>query len=108
MVEGGVNDIKNGLSAATTYANMQTACINVHAIGAKCVAGTVMASTTLNSGQETTRQALNASIISGYLSGGLAADAIADWGGNPILGVALNPGNTGYLRMVCIRTLAAI
>lgn len=93
----GTNDLKSSVSAATTYGYLQTACSNAHTAGYKCVVGTVLPAALITAGaQETARQTLNSTIISGWLAGTLNADWVADQAGDPIMGLRANISNTTY------------
>lgn len=97
FMEGGTNDINPGnATAATIYANIKLTCTDANAFNSACVVGTIMAASRNSGPQETVRQTLNQLIVAGYLSGDLGAVGLADYGDDPIMGVALNDSNLNY------------
>jgi GDSL-like Lipase/Acylhydrolase family len=94
---GGTNDIATGASAATVYANMQSFCAAVIG-GATCIPGTTLPRGDFTGPQDTIRQTLNTSIVSGWLASTIAitVNSIADFAGDPVMGNTLSNTNSGY------------
>jgi hypothetical protein len=95
FVEGGINDASpagGGASAVSMYGWAQAICTAAHADKAKAIVSTITPSSTRNNG---TLATYNADLIAGWLSGGLGCDAVADFAGDPAMGlIALAPDGT--------------
>jgi lysophospholipase L1-like esterase len=88
----GTNDIAGGTSGATTYGYITTYVGLAHTAGFKVIVGTMLARSGLTAGQLTERSALNAAI----LANAAGAEAVADFGGDTILGDQASTGNAAY------------
>jgi hypothetical protein len=93
-----VNDVSTGISAATTYSNLNTFCNNVHSSdpAARCLVATISPVSAWSGAQQTVRNTLNSTIYSNWLAGTISADGVIDIANDPIIGNQSLTANTTW------------
>lgn len=89
----GINDVANGVAAATVYNNIASWCTGRKALGFKVVVCTLPACGTLTGAQETVRQTVNASIVSNAAT---IANGLADLAANSHFDAQADTADTTY------------
>jgi len=95
-VLAGTNALANSFSGATIYTYATSYTSARRTAGCKNVLVTITPNGTLASGQKTERLTYNSTVRTNWLSGGLQADAIADIGADPNIGIDGDDANTAF------------
>lgn len=95
-VFSGTNDLANSISGAAVYTSATSYTSGRRATGCKNVIATVLPRGTFTTGQRTEKNTYNTDVRSGWLAGTLQADAVADVGSDPNMGLDGDDANTGF------------
>lgn len=100
------NNTHGGTTGATTYANVQTYCTAVVALGNPCIATTILPRTDNSGAQNTQAAAYNTALIAGFIAGtATGVSWVRDWAGDPQMGST--QGNVSALYSDGIHPAAA-
>ncbi len=116
LIWAGINDILGGASVATVQAALTSYCAKARAAGYRVITATALPDATLTTGQESSRQALNAWLRANWASicdGLMDAAAIPQLAATPVVGTWWNdsahPSDAGHALLAeALRPVAAV